>query len=327
MTDAFSEVRNVVFLGHAGMGLLDLSGAQSVFWTASRALQKRGRAGYRCSTASIGGGLLVTAEGVAIDSQPIDAVQGLIDTLVVPGGPDILRGGADKDALVDWLAHHAGGIRRTVAVCTGTFLLAQAGLLRGQRATTHWAMCDLLQAQFPGIEVDRQSLFVQQGGTWTSGGVTAGIDLALALVEADGGRDIAMQVARELLVFLKRPGGQPQCSEMLASQSTSCDTFDDLHFWLADNLANDDLTVGRLAGRMNMSPRNFTRLYKKKIGRTPAKTVELFRVGAAQRMLQDSHQSIEQIAAACGFGDQERMRVTFHRHLEVSPREYRNRFQ
>lgn len=187
-------------------------------------------------------------------------------------------------------------------------------------------MCELLKQRFPSIEVDVDAIFVQQGQVWTSAGVSAGIDLALALVEADCGREVALQVARELVVFLKRPGGQAQFSQVLQAQTADSASFDALHAWISDNLRDSDLSVERLAAQSHMSPRNFARVYKQKTGRTPAKAIELFRMEAARRMLEESQRSIDQIAGLCGFGDEERMRCTFHRHLAISPRDYRERF-
>jgi transcriptional regulator GlxA family with amidase domain len=211
-------------------------------------------------------------------------------------------------------------------VCSGAFLLAKAGLLDGCRAATHWALCDTLQQRFPTLEVDADAIFIQQGAVWTSAGVTAGIDLALALVEADCGRDVSMQAARELVVYLKRPGGQAQYSTLLQLQTQDSPAFDELHLWLAENLGDPELTVERLAEQAKMSLRNFSRVYKQRTGRTPAKAIELFRLEAAKRLLENSSRNIEQIARACGFSDEERLRSTFQRHLSISPRDYRSRF-
>jgi transcriptional regulator GlxA family with amidase domain len=172
----------------------------------------------------------------------------------------------------------------------------------------------------------RDAIFVQQGAVWTSAGVTAGIDLAMALVEADCGHDVAMEVARELVVYLKRPGGQSQFSALLRSQAETSPAFEELNLWICAHLQREDLTVEFLAERARMSPRNFARQYKEKTGRTPAKAVEVFRLEAAKRLLEDSTRHIDQIATQCGFGDEERMRVTFQRHLGVAPRDYRRRF-
>jgi transcriptional regulator GlxA family with amidase domain len=231
-----------------------------------------------------------------------------------------------SESLVRWLRRASGKTRRTTSVCSGAFLLAAAGLLDHKRATTHWLMFELMGQRFPTVQIDRDAIFVQQGAVWTSAGVTAGIDLALALVEADCGHDVAMEVARELVVFLKRPGGQSQFSELLRAQADDAHTFDELHLWIAGNLERPDLTVEFLAEKARMSPRNFARVYKEKTGRTPAKAVEVFRLEAARRFIEDSPRNVDSIARLCGFGDEERMRVTFKRHLGVAPRDYRRRF-
>ncbi|MEN2394350.1 GlxA family transcriptional regulator [Pseudomonas halotolerans] len=325
--ESIGQPRTLVFLAYPQMGLLDLTGAQTVFWAATKAMLERNRPGYRMHTASLDGGLMQTAEGLAVDTAALrqfDAA--VIDTLIVPGAPNIRQAMIDCVDLVQWLQKAAVKARRTASVCSGTFLLAQAGLLDGRRAATHWAMCEMLKTGFPLIEVDLDAIFVQQDSVWTSAGVSAGIDMALALVEADCGRDVALQVARELVVFLKRPGGQAQFSQLLQSQMQDSAGFEALHLWIADHLADDDLTVERLARQARMSPRNFARVYKRQTGRTPAKAVEMFRLEAARRLLEDSQRNIDQIARSCGFGDEERMRHSFQRHLSISPREYRNRF-
>jgi transcriptional regulator GlxA family with amidase domain len=324
---SFHQPRTVLFVSYPQMGLLDLTGAQTVFWAATKAMAERGLPGYERLTASVEGGLMHTAEGLAVETVALCTLDATaVDTLIVPGAPDILRALANSGELIEWIASASGKVRRTASVCSGTFLLAQAGLLEGKRAATHWAMCDMLSDRFPGVSVDQDAMFIQQGSIWTSAGVTAGIDLALALVEADCGRDVAMTVARELVVFMKRPGGQSQFSEMLQSQMGEGEAFNSLHLWLADNLRRDDLNVELLARQARMSTRNFARVYKQKTGRTPAKAVEVFRLEAARRLLEDSDRNIDQIALACGFGDEERMRVTFHRNLAISPRDYRSRF-
>ena len=322
-----AQPRTLVFLTYPQMGLLDLTGAQTVFWAATKAMAERGLQGYVLHNASLAGGLMPTAEGLSVDTVALAQLDpATIDTLVVPGAPAIEQAMLDNTALVDWLRNASGQARRTASVCSGTFLLALAGLLEGRRAATHGAMCELLKQRFPSIEVDVDAIFVQQGQVWTSAGVSAGIDLALALVEADCGREVALQVARELVVFLKRPGGQAQFSQVLQAQTADSAGFDALHAWISDNLRDSDLSVERLAAQSHMSPRNFARVYKQKTGRTPAKAIELFRMEAARRMLEDSQRSIEQIAGLCGFGDEERMRCTFHRQLAISPRDYRERF-
>jgi len=319
--------RLILFLAYEEVGLLDLSGPQTVFWAADNRMRERNLPGYERHTASLHGGIVRTAEGLEVGTRklsefPLDA----IDTIVVPGSPEMPRVQMQLRELTDWLHTASRHVRRTAAVCSGTFLLAQAGLLNGKRAATHWAMCDLLQERFPSIEVDRDAIFVRQHTVWTSAGVTAGIDLAMALVEADCGHEVVMQVARELVVFLKRPGGQNQFSELLQAQSEEGESIERLHLWLMDNLALEPLSVQMMAEQMNMSPRNFARVYKQKTGRTPAKGVEVLRLEAARRMLESSSRGVEQIARLCGFGNEERLRTVFQRTLGVAPRDYRKRF-
>ena len=319
--------RLMLFLAYEDVGLLDLTGPQTAFWAADKRMRERGLPGYELQTASLEGGILRTAEGMAVSTRrlaefPIEA----IDTIVVPGSPHMPRVQTLLKRLTDWLHDAATHAHRTAAVCSGTFLLAQAGLLNGKRAATHWAMCDLLQERFPAIEVDRDAIFVRQQCVWTSAGVTAGIDLAMALIEDDCGHDVAMQVARELVVFLKRPGGQNQFSELLQAQAEEGGSIERLHLWILDNLTLEPLSVQMLAEQMNMSPRNFARVYKLKTGRTPAKGVEVLRLEAARRMLESSTRGVAQVARLCGFGNEERLRTVFQRTLGVAPRDYRKRF-
>lgn len=324
---AVVAAREIVFVAYPQLGLLDLSGAQTVFWAASRALAERGLPGYRLTTASLGGGLVATAEGLSVTSQPLEQMDpACLDALIVPGAPDICRTLDNHAELVAWIAGNAAAVRRVAAVCSGAFLLAQAGLLDGLRAATHWAMCDTLQQRFPNIRVDADAIFIRQDRIWTSAGVSAGIDLALALVEEDCGREVAMAVARELVVYLRRPGGQAQYSKLLQAQSGEAAPFDKLHVWLAEHAGDPSLSVESLAEQACMSTRNFSRLYKAGTGRTPSKAIELFRLEAARRLLEDTTLELEHVARQCGFGNEQRMRGVFQRNLSVSPREYRQRF-
>ena len=321
------KTRLVLFVAYPDMGLLDLTGPQTVFWAASKALKKRGLPVYVLHTASLKGGLTQTAEGLAVQTSKLAGFSdAAIDTLMVPGSPVIedvlLRSGK----LVGWLEQACATARRTASVCSGAFLLAQGGLLHERRAVTHWGMCDLLKARFPSLDVHRDAIFIQHDAVWTSAGVSAGIDLALALVEADAGHEVAMEVARELVVYLKRPGGQSQFSELLQSQAQESTVFDGLNLWITTHLDSPHLSVEVLAEKARMSPRNFARVYKEKTGRTPAKAVELYRLEAAKRLLEDSTENVDQIARQCGFGDEERLRVTFQRNLGVAPHDYRRRF-
>ena len=316
----------VLFVAFPRMGLLDLAGPQTVFWAAAKRMAGRDMPEYERHTVSQHGGLVRSVEGVVLDTLPFAAFEGrAIDTIIVPGAPEIETVLEESPATVTWVRQASLLARRTTSVCTGAFVLAQAGLLDGKRVATHWGMSNRLEQRYPTLDVDREAIFVRQQAIWTSAGVTAGIDLALALVEDDCGRGIAMDVARELVVFMKRPGGQAQHSELLHAQSKDDAAFDELHAWLSDNLHDTGINVDSLAQRARMSSRNFARVYKEKTGRAPGKAVELFRVEAARRFLEHSENKLTQIALQCGFGDEERMRVAFQRNLGVTPSEYRKR--
>jgi len=318
--------RTVLFIGYDGVGLLDLTGPFTVFWSASWFLAQRGAQTYDRRVASVRGGPIETTDGLRLIADTLSSFDDVeIDTLVVPGALDLSSALNDRE-LIGWIAKHAPRARRICSVCTGTFLLAAAGLVDNRRVVTHWQAADALLAQYPAIKLERDAIFMRDDPVWSSAGVSAGIDLALALVEDDCGRDIAMSVARQLVVYLKRPGGQSQFSELLKVQADGRGAFADLHDWLALNLDDETLTVEMLAKRACMSSRNFARVYKTKTGRTPAKAIELFRLESARRLLEDTDERIDLIARRTGFGDEDRMRNTFQRHLNVSPRDYRERF-
>ena len=314
-------VRQVVFTVYPGTCMLDLAGAQTVFWCANRHLKPRGLPGYALVTASIGGNTVETAEGTVLATATLDAPELQPDTVLVPGTAEMVTAIHELAPLVAWL--RASDARRIASVCTGSFLLAAAGLLDGRRATTHWALCERLAALHPSVRVEPEAVFVRQDPVWTSAGVSTGIDMALAMVEADHGNEIAMLVARELAVHVRRAGGESQHSAQLALQAGDGVQFDALHRWIAAHLASADLNVETLAGQACMSPRNFARVYRARTGRTPAKAIELFRLEAARRLLQQSDRKLEQIAEECGFGDPERMRASFMRHLGQSPSAWR----
>jgi transcriptional regulator GlxA family with amidase domain len=318
--------RTVLFVGYDGVGLLDLTGPFTVFWSASWFLAQRGEPPYERRVATMSGGPLNTADGITLVAEPLSNFNDVpIDTLIVPGALDFSSAMKDR-ALIDWLATHAPRARRICSVCTGTFVLAEAGLLDGKRVVTHWQASEALRTQFPSLKLEPDAIFVRDDPVWSSAGVSAGIDLALALVQDDCGRDVAMSVARQLVVYMKRPGGQAQFSELLRGQTSSGEPFAELHDWLANHLHDETLSVETLARRACMSARNFARVYKTKTGRTPAKAIELFRLETARRLLEDTDERIETIARRTGFGDEDRMRNTFQRHLNVSPRDYRERF-
>ncbi|MEP9355496.1 GlxA family transcriptional regulator [Xanthobacter sp. KR7-65] len=314
--------RNVVFVVFPDALLLDLSGPLAVF---ELSCETAGSAPppYRLTVASAAGGLVRTSSGLELMSHPLAEI-GDVDTLVVVGGTGVHAAARDPDLLA-WLTARAGGIRRVCSVCTGTFVLAAAGLLKQRRVVTHWGSCRLLQDRFPDLTVSPDAIYEHDGPIWTSAGVTAGIDLALALIEDDRGHAEAIRVAKRLVVFLKRAGGQTQFSVPLALQEADDGDFEALHSWISDHL-DHDLRVEALAERVSMSPRTFARLYTARTGRTPAKVVEELRLDAARRALEETRQSIKEIAVRCGFADEERMRRAFRRRMGVNPQDYRGKF-
>jgi transcriptional regulator GlxA family with amidase domain len=252
-------------------------------------------------------------------------VRGTIDTLLVAGGDGTREALRDR-ALVDFIRRTAPRARRVASICSGTFLLAEAGLLDGKRATTHWASCALLAQRYPKVQVETDPIFVRDGKMWSSAGVCAGMDLALALVEQDHGRELALTVAQWLVLFLKRPGGQAQFSAQLQAQLAEREPLRDLQAWMADHPAAD-FSVEALAKRVAMSPRHFARVFKQETGATPARAALAARVEAARRRLEDGADGLEGVAAACGFGSAEVMRRAFLRTLRVGPAVYRRRFR
>jgi transcriptional regulator GlxA family with amidase domain len=300
-----------------------------VFARAARWLrehQRRDHDVYRVELLAATAGPLVTSSGLRlIADRGVAAVRGGIDTLLVAGG--VGTPGAMRDVrLLAALRRLAPRVRRLGSVCTGTFVLAAAGLLDGRRVTTHWRACARLAHLFPSLTVDPDPIFVRDGNVYTSAGVTAGMDLALALVEEDEGRDVALEVARDMVLFLRRPGGQSQFSAQLATQAADREPLRDVQAWIADHLAAD-LSVEALATRAAMSPRNFARVFAHEVGLTPARFVEKIRVEAARRRLEESPHGVEHIAAECGFGSAESMRRAFLRTVRVTPSAYRSRFR
>jgi transcriptional regulator GlxA family with amidase domain len=317
-------VRTIEVLAFPSVQLLDVTGPLQVFASANDHVAQAGGAGpYRFSLVAKGGGSVIAAAGIALTAAPLPSGGVEVDTLVIAGGDGVEAAVADTE-LVEWLAARTGRARRVASVCTGAFLLAATGALNGRRAVTHWSYCDELGRRFPEIRVEPDPIFVRDGQVWTSAGVTAGIDLALALVEEDLGRETALAVARYLVVFLKRPGGQAQFSATLSLQ-TAEDRFGPLHDWIGGHL-NLDLSLPTLAAQAGMSERSFSRHYLTETGSTPARAVEKLRVEAARHMLSETLQPVKRIAQRCGFGSEETMRRSFVRLISVTPQDYRARF-
>ena len=314
--------RTIEVLAYPQVQMLDVAGPLQVFATAND-LATGDTPPYALRVVSAGGGPVPASSGLALLSDPLPPDTPAPDTLILAGGRGVEAAAADP-GLVAWARARALASRRHASVCTGAFLLAATGLLDGRRATTHWSHCAALARRFPAVRVEPDPIFVRDGPAWTSAGVTAGIDLALALVEQDLGRAAALAVARHLVVFLKRPGGQAQFSATLALQGEE-DRFDPLHAWIATHLA-DDLSLPVLAAEAGMSERSFSRRYAEATGHTPARAVERLRVEAARHLLSDSRQPAKRIAHRCGFGSEETMRRSFLRLLAATPQDYRTRF-
>ncbi len=313
--------RRVEILAYPSVQLLDVAGPLQVFATAND-LAPELRPYDPVVVAREPQGVTSSA-GLSLATAALSDPAAALDTLIVAGGYGVNAATADRD-LVDWLRLKSKVSRRTASVCSGAFLLAEAGLLDGRRVVTHWQRCAELARRHPALRVEPDPIFIRDGAIWTSAGVTAGIDLALALVEADLGRTMALAVARQLVVFLKRPGGQAQYSTALAMQACN-GTFEHLHAWVADHLA-DDLTTAALAQVAGMSERSFLRHYRQATGKTPARVVETLRVEAARQLLIETRTPLKRIAMLCGFGSDETMRRAFARQIQTSPQTYRDGF-
>lgn len=317
------DPRRVVVVVYPGIQSLDAVGPIEVFAVANR---EAGATAYTTEMAATGGPTVRSNSGLEFNvDRRLQNLSGALDTLLVAGGDGVREAIGDR-VLLDGVRRLAGRSRRVTSVCSGAFILAEVGLLDGRRATTHWSVCDLLAARYPAITVDPEPIFVRDGNVYTSAGVTAGMDLALALVEEDLGRDIALAVARQLVLFLRRPGNQSQFSAQLAAQVAHRDTLRDVQQWIADH-PGADLSVATMAARAGMSDRNFARCFKDEVGVTPGRYVEAVRVEVARRLLEDTRESGTNIARASGFGTPETMRRVFLRVLRTGPAEYRRRFR
>lgn len=328
-----------MIVAYEGVQSLDVTGPLEVFHSAARARaalagpRRTGAAtgadaagGYRVRVLSGDGGALRCSSGLRLLADgrlPRDV--GGIDTLLVAGGAGHEAAAADAELLA-WIARASRAARRTASVCTGAFLLAAAGLLDGRRATTHWASAGELRRRFPSVLVDAEPIYVREGSIWTSAGVTAGMDLALAMVEEDLGREVALAIARGLVLFLRRPGNQSQFSATLAAQRATREPLQEVQRALLEDIAGDH-SVEAMAARAHMSPRHFARAFRAETGVTPARHVERVRVEAARSYLEDTREPVAAIARRCGFANAETMRRAFVRTLEVGPSEYRRRFR
>jgi transcriptional regulator GlxA family with amidase domain len=321
--------RRVVIVTYPGMQTLDAVGPYEVFAGADQVVTAAGQpGGYRVDLVSVGGAPVRSESGVGLctaplpgPSDPIDP----IDTLIIPGGNGA-AGALDDDVLLDWLAAAAAGARRVATVCTGAFVAARLGLLQGRRVTTHWARAYQLAAEYPEVTVDPDPIYLRDGRFWSSAGVTAGIDLSLALVEDDHGTGVAQTVARWLVMFLHRPGGQTQFASPVWVPRAERSAVRAVQT-LVESAPGGDHRVPALAAAASMSERHFARVFTAEVGETPGRFVERVRIEAARRQLEETADTLDVIAAGCGLGTAETLRRVFHRRLGVSPDAYRQRFR
>jgi transcriptional regulator GlxA family with amidase domain len=311
-------MKRVVIVGLPPVQILDVSGPLEVFSNAP---------GYTVQLANPGkDASLQTNRGIALSGAlPIHEIKGSIDTLVIAGGPGSETGSYDEN-FVAWIADASTRSRRVASICTGAFLLGAAGLIDGKNVVTHWKFCDELARKFPLASVQPDPIYLKDGSIYTSAGITAGIDLCLALLEEDLGHEAALTVARYLVMFLVRPGGQAQYSHMLSRQAITSKPLRELQVWTLENL-REDLTVEKLAERIGMSPRHFTRVCLRETKMNPGQFVDRMRVEAAQQMIDSSNMGLKEIADECGFSSADAMRRTFLRVLGVTAGEYADRFK
>jgi transcriptional regulator GlxA family with amidase domain len=317
--------RKVLIVGFPGVQGLDLVGPFEVFTSASLALAAQGKEGYQPVVASVDGRPVTTETGLTFAAVELPDPTEPVDTLILPGGRGVHAARQDP-RVIDWVVAAAPQARRVVTVCTGAFLAAQAGLLDGCRATTHWAYTDQLAREFPEIDVDPDPIFVRSSATvWTAAGVSAGIDLGLALVEDDHGTEVAQTVARWLVLYLRRPGGQTQFAApvwVARARREPIRAVQDA----VESEPGGAHSIGELARRAAMSPRHFTRVFTDDVGEAPGAYVDRVRTEAARRQLEQTDDTVVAIAVRCGFGTPETMRRNFIRRIGVSPDQYRKTF-
>lgn len=318
--------RRILIVAHPGVLGMELLGARDIFELVNTLLGWQGRGpAYRVEIATLDGSPARLWGGLELGpTRRLAGWRAPLDTLVVAGGEHALAASEDR-ALVAAVRRAAGHAERVVGLCTGAFLLAAAGVLDGRRATTHWMYGDELAARHPGVTVDTGPIYVRDGDTWTSAGVTAAFDLLLALVEADEGVDVARFIARTLVVFLRRTGSQAQFSVQLETQMADRHPLREVQQFIADH-PDADLSLAALAERVSMSARHFARVFRTRTGTSPGRYVERVRLETARRRLEESEQPVDAVAAACGYGNDQAMRRAFTNALGVSPAEYRRRF-
>ncbi|MCT8965467.1 GlxA family transcriptional regulator [Pseudomonas veronii] len=301
-------------------------GPMTVFTYANKHLEAQDREpGYKVRIVSTKLGPVVSDTLMTLTASHTLGEVPLPHSVMVVGAHEIERIVEEQPEIVEWTKRVALNVERFAALCSGAFFLAEAGLLNGKRATTHWRMAEVMKQNYPEIQVDIDSIFVRQDNLWTSAGVSASVDLALAFVESDFGHDLALQVARDLVIFLKRPGGQSQFSANLKTQMTQSPNMRSIQEWVLNNI-DKKIGISLMASRASMSLRHFTRTFQKDVGMCPSEFLERARIDKARRLLSESELPLKSIAFNCGFSTTDQMRISFRKHLSVTPKEYRERF-
>jgi len=326
-----TKVKHIAFLVISDATLLDITGPYEVFSQALEYIETNNiktDVTYKLHSLSPGKKKNIqAASGIVIQcNENIYTVDYPIDTLIIPGVPNSLieKYKLPKNTL-EWISKQSQLVRRICSVCTGSFFLAEAGILAGRKATTHWEKCDVLSANYPNINVDNNPIFIKDENIYTSAGISSGMDLALALVEEDYGKSLALEVARHMVLYLKRPGSQSQYSSVLTHQNTDHQPIQKICNRIQENL-QENLTIENLSAEISMSPRNFARVFVREMGITPAKYIDKLRIEAACRYLVDTRLSLKEIALVCGLGSPDNMRKIFIKYIKISPVDYRRNF-
>ena len=321
-----SSAITVDMVVYPGFKAIEAIGPMSVFEYANLHRQRRGQPpGYDVRMASFKTGPVRSDTLMSLEATKVINTLSLPHTVIVVGARHIQDALVESAAITDWLAAAAPRISRVTSLCSGAFFLAAAGILDAKRATTHWGVADRLQADFPLVDVDADAIFIRSDNVWTSAGVTAGMDLALALVEQDFGRELALEVATEMVVYLKRPGGQSQFSAHLLSERTTKPNIRELQTWILDNL-HERLSVAQLAEKAMMSERHFTRVFQQEVGMSTQEFIETCRFERATQLLADLALPLKTVAARARFSDEAHMRRVFLKKLGIAPKVYRERF-
>ncbi len=318
------KLRRIGIIGYDGVQAIDVAGPADVF-TLANSLAKSSTGRYDVALLAPAKGPVRTESGLSFCSNATLSRYGPLDTIVVPGGSALRLDSGIRNAVAGWLRKNAPRARRVASVCTGIYGLAASGLIDGRPATTHWRFAQDVAERWKRVRINADAIFIKDGKYYTSAGVTAGIDLCLALIEEDLGRELSLRVAREMVVYLKRSGGQMQYSQPLRLQTQAHGRFDDIAAWIRGHLG-DELTIETMAERANLSPRHFARTFRTTFGITPADFVEELRLDEARWLLVNAGDPIEKVAGDVGYSNDDTFRRAFERHFGVAPREYRSRF-